>query len=675
MLAGVWLLAAAQNIAGEAQAADESQQVIVVTGERVRRPLKETPSSVRVIGERELDAMSADRVEAVLAGIPNVRVAGGSQAPNIRGQDTTGVLNNLAAFLGGTRPRATLEVDGRALGFQEYVFGASPLWDVKQVEVFRSPLTVTHGRNSIAGGIVVTTNEPAFEWESRGRLIAGSFETREAAALVSGPIVADQLAFRLAGQVRHARTTSKLADVHRGADPNNDDHALVRLRLLAQPRGLPDWKLMATAVHSYSQAPQDVLTLRPFRRREWPFGGYGIFGVKVDAGILQASGKLGNATVDGILTGARTRTRRFAEPGRGESRARLGDLSAQLYGSWKPAEVLTLRGGVHALDSRFRQRIDLTNFTGSIGQFRDHQRSFGAFAEAELALTDRLSVTGGGRYQTDRQRRVGGLTGFVSGTIDLDARFSASLPKVSASYALTPRLKTGLLVQKAYNPGGGTLALDTGALDAFKAEHLWNYEAFLKGDPGSSGVSLGANLFYNDIRNAQRAVAIPIILPDGDRDFLIRYNNVPRAASYGAEVEVGWRATRSLRLGAAVGLLRTRIRSRENSDGEIIGREFERSPRFTAAASADWSPAERVRLSAQLRHHSGYFSDDFNLPELRVRRGTIVDAKASYDLGPFTLFGYVRNLFDRLQVSYRVDPDVANLEDPRSLGIGVEGRF
>ena len=114
-------------------------QAIIVTGERVQRSLKETASSVAVVDEAAIEASGADRVEDVLAAIPNVQLGSGSEGPAIRGLDTTGPLAALPAFLGGNRPRTTFIVDGRPVTYSEFVFGAFPVWDVKRIEVFRSP--------------------------------------------------------------------------------------------------------------------------------------------------------------------------------------------------------------------------------------------------------------------------------------------------------------------------------------------------------------------------------------------------------------------------------------------------------------------------------------------------------------------------------------------------------
>ncbi len=65
------------------------------------------------------------------------------------------------------RPCTTLIDDGRRDTYNEFVFGAAPVWDVNRVEVFRSPQTTTQGQNSIAGAIFVYSNDPTVEPSAR----------------------------------------------------------------------------------------------------------------------------------------------------------------------------------------------------------------------------------------------------------------------------------------------------------------------------------------------------------------------------------------------------------------------------------------------------------------------------------------------------------------------------
>ena len=124
-------LAATGDVPPKPLDADE----IIVTGERVRRSVRDTPSSVAVIDQSDMEANGADRVDQLLALIPNVQLGNGSQGPAIRGMDSTGPLSSLPAFLGGNRPRTSLIVDGRPVTYNEFVFGTFPLWDLDRIDV------------------------------------------------------------------------------------------------------------------------------------------------------------------------------------------------------------------------------------------------------------------------------------------------------------------------------------------------------------------------------------------------------------------------------------------------------------------------------------------------------------------------------------------------------------
>ena len=188
-------LAAIAASQGAESPSDEASRDIIVTGERVPRTLRETSSSVAVINETEIEANGANRVDQILALIPNVQLGNGSQGPTIRGLDTTGPLSALPAFLGGNRPRTTVIVDGRPVSYNEFVFGTFPVWDVQRLEVFRTPQTTTQGQNSIAGAIFVNTNDPSARPEFRARVIFGDFRTRQISAVASAPIMGEDVAF------------------------------------------------------------------------------------------------------------------------------------------------------------------------------------------------------------------------------------------------------------------------------------------------------------------------------------------------------------------------------------------------------------------------------------------------------------------------------------------------
>ena len=652
---------------------------IIVTGERVPRALRKTASSVVVITAQEIESRTADRVAQILEMIPNVQIGSGAEGPAIRGQDSTGVVRELFAFLGGTRPRTTLSIDGRAATFNEYVTGAASIWDVERVEVFRSPQTTTQGRNSIAGAIFVISKDPTFTWESRGRVSIGSFEERQASAVLSGPILGDQLALRVSGDIKLGRNSSDMADGIIGADIDRDNHGLARIKLLAQPGAFPGLRMEASFVHVESQAPQFEAVRVPFEERRSPLleRTNGVIRTNVDSVTALINYELGPAlTSRTTLSYGDALVQRFGLPGLGRTRVESKDHSAETTLDWQPAFPFKAITGVHYLAMRQRQSIDITGLGIGIGGFRDRQRSVGLFGEATWRPATWIAITGGLRYQHDFQDRDGQVGPVERGiTVDYRQGFDAWLPKVSVAVDLAEQVTGGLLMQRAFNPGGTTVNLATRRQDSFDPERLWNYEAFVRSSFARQRGTLAANLFYNAISEGQRPQTIEFIAPDGKPFTTTEIANAPSARSYGFELELGWRLSSRLSSRLGVGLLRTQIRRTLSFSDPLLHKDFARSPNFSATAAVDWQPIDALRLTAQLRTGSDYFSDDANTPNRRIDGSTVVNFRGAHSLGRFAIFAYARNAFNAFYLTNLATSTFGTAGDPRQVGIGVETRF
>jgi iron complex outermembrane recepter protein len=670
---GALLLVAAEAAAAAEQTARQAPDTIVVTGERVKRSIKDTASSVAVATSREIEASSADRIEQMLELVPNVQISSGGEGPTIRGQDTTGPTRDLPAFLGGTRPRTTLIVDGRAVTFNEFVFGTSPLWDVDRIELFRTPQTTTQGRNSIGGAIFVTTTDPSFAPEYSARAIVADAHTRQLSAALGGPLIPGQLAWRASGDYRDSRGSSRIADVVAGANPNIDRYGLLRFKLLATPSAVRGARAELTLSHTKSKSPQIEGVRAPFRERRDPIDGYGTFHTTVNSVAASFGLDREGFGFNAVLTGGDSRIRRFAPPGLGETQIHSRDWSGEAIMKWAPVTAVQAFAGVSRYGSRFSQYIDLSQLAG-VGRFRDHQQSSGLFGELNWHLAAHATLTGGLRYQQDRQDRVGALLAASPIALDYHRGFEAWLPKVSFAYDFTPHVRAGVLVERAYNPGGTTLRFDTGQADDFGAERPWDYELFTRASMLADAVTLSANAFYYDQRNAQRAQPIGIVAPTGAIVTFADLFNVPKARTYGLETDVRWRASSRLSVRGSIGLLRTKVVD-AGPMIEFAGKTFQRSPRFSASAAVEWNPVKPLHLSAQLRHNSSYFSDELNTSSRQVDGWTKADARAEWETGKVRLFVYARNLFDKFYLTYLLAPTFATAGDPRQVGLGMEARF
>lgn len=666
----------------DAQPQARGRHEIVVTGERTSRTAMETASSVVALDSQAIEDLAApDRVDQLLQTIPNVQLGSGGEGPTIRGQDSTGVVRDLPAFLSGTRPRTTIRIDGRSATYYELAFGLQSIWDLDRIEVFRSPQTTTQGRNSIGGAIFVETTNPAFDWEGRFRFTAGDYETRQVSGVFSGPIISDELAFRLTGDLRRSRTSSEIANGAVGIDPNRDDSDLVRLKLLAVPKGLPDTSLTLTYSHGRSQMPQIEGIDQPYRERRDLNAIYGVFVIRTNAltGRFSYQPAQDFEALATVSLG-KADVRRHPRPGLGDAHIKARDFSFEPVIAWRSGQGHDLTGGFNYTRSTLDQSIILTAFPrvqGS-GVFSDVQNSLGVFGEATVALSAKLGLTTGLRYQQDKQVRQGLLAGNVIFLpVDYDRTFRALLPKLSLAWDVTSRLRLGALAQRASNPGGLNLNTATGQVDDFGAESLWDFELFARARLADESLTLSANLFDYEILNAQRTQSVAVPLANGQSFISDRVENAPRAWTRGLELELGWVPSQRFRLQGAIGLLDTRITRTILASDPTLGKEFQRSPHFSGSASVAWMPHDRFTISAQARHNSSYFSDDQETAVRRINGSTMIDAKASWSWRNLTISGYARNLFDEFHLTYKfLPPDLdATAGDPRELGLSLEMGF
>lgn len=674
------ILAAAPTTYSARAEVDELQQIIV-TGERVARTTHETASSVTVVdGARLAEAAALDRVEQVLQLVPNVQLGSGGDGPVIRGQDSTGVVRDLPAFLSGTRPRATIRVDGRSATYYELAFGLTSIWDVGRVEVFRSPQTTTQGRNSIGGAIFVETNDPTFNWEEKVRLIAGDYDTGQVSGAISGPIVGDEVAMRLSGDLRRSRTSSQMTSPVIGIDPNKDASELVRAKFLVKPSNLPDTRVVLAYSHGHSQMPQIEGIKQPYKDRRDPNATYGIFSITVDSltGRIayQPAGKF-EARV--TLSYGRADAQRHAPSGVGEAEIDARDFSLEPVFAWHSDAGWNLTGGLNYTRAIQDQTINLAAFplVRGTGAFSDTQNSLGFFGEGDIPLAPTATLTLGLRYQYDKQVRQGLLDGNVLNLqVNYDRTFTAWLPKASIAWDVTSGLRIGALAQRASNPGGVNLNAAAAKVETFSGESLWDFELFARAQLAESRLMLSANAFRYEMTDAQRSTAIPVVLLDGRVTTIVRVDNAPHAWSMGSEIELDWQPSSKLRLRGAFGVLDTKITQTVDPSDFTLGKQFQRSPHFTVSASVAWKPISSVMLFAQARHNSSYFSDDQETAARRVNGSTTVDARASWAWRGFAVFSYVRNLFDEFHLTYiSASTAGATAGDPRELGVGLEARF
>jgi iron complex outermembrane receptor protein len=202
--------------------------VIIVTARRRQETAQEVPLAISVI--------RADSIEST----GNFNVVKLQQlAPTL--QVYTSNPRNTAVNIRGLGVPFGLTSDGFEQGVGIYlddVYNARvaaatfDFLDVEQVEVLRGPQGSLYGKNTTAGAINITTNQPTFDFEGRAEVSFGNLNLKQAKAAVSGPIT-DKIAARIAVATTSRRGT--IFNVTSDRYINEQDNLGLRGIVLFQP--------------------------------------------------------------------------------------------------------------------------------------------------------------------------------------------------------------------------------------------------------------------------------------------------------------------------------------------------------------------------------------------------------------------------------------------------------
>ena len=285
--------------------------------------------------------------------------------------------------------------------------------------------------------------------------------------------------------------------------PRADELLNIRGKLLFEPSAVDGLSVLVTYAHNEAGRPQTEDVGIPFEDLIRDNQATSYFEVESDSVVAKATLTLNdNFSLRNTTTYADVLAERKAPPGTGDAALRLEEISNEFIINYvSDDEASDGLFGIYYLSSDGDDFLDLTDFGLGGGDFVDESDSFGVFGEFNLALTDRLIVTAGGRYQRDRQVRSGG---FGPIGVDFDFEFDAFLPKFGLAYDVSEDLRLGAIVQRGYNPGGETFSFTSFETETFSEEFLWNYEAYARGTFLDGRLTANANVYYTDFENAQR---------------------------------------------------------------------------------------------------------------------------------------------------------------------------
>ncbi|MEN8721610.1 MAG: TonB-dependent receptor [Alphaproteobacteria bacterium] len=195
---------------------------IVVVAQKRAEDAQDVPLSITALGGEDLKENNVNDVGALASFVPNMEVI---VTPTINLISMRGLGSGYNK--GFEQSVATL-VDEVYYGRASYL--SNGLLDLEVVEVLRGPQGTLFGKNSVAGALHFRTASPDYDWGVSGDVLYGERNELRVGGTLTGPIIEDRIAFRVAVQ-KHDRD-GDMYNVTRDKYERNINNRNARAKLL-----------------------------------------------------------------------------------------------------------------------------------------------------------------------------------------------------------------------------------------------------------------------------------------------------------------------------------------------------------------------------------------------------------------------------------------------------------
>ncbi|MEG3756179.1 TonB-dependent receptor [Psychromonas arctica] len=662
-------------LSGQVMAEEPSHtEVMIVTGEKMDRDIKDTTTAVTVIHGEDIDKTGAKTVNDVVIQAPNV-VTSGFGSVNIRGVNGSGAATGFYAIRSGARQRVDTNVDGVSDAFTGYNFSGSGVWDVQQVEVLRGPQSTTQGENSIGGAVTVKTNDPTFAPEYAIRGGAEIYENgnvmKNVALMASGPIN-DELAYRFAFDGTDGQSYITYDGDSIPVDPEDSQNLNFRGKLLWEPAFNEDLSIKLTT--NYRKADGNYLnwanwdggtgyedeTLTLGTNYNEYLGRDYSYNTRIqDSDVYNISSEINyriNSQVISKTLISYNNQRNIFDQYPTEQTYNFKDKTAKIESqlTFTPTDS-QIDGFVGIMAADRENTVSSESYST---QGKTDETRIGVFGEMNYYINDQFTVTTGARVQREKQHREFSAT-YVTNEIDNDIQDTYLLPKLAFTYSPVEDTTFGISVRQGYNSGGLGYYNYGGASEVYtyESESVTAYELSAK-TAFNNSTTINTAIFYNDYSDYQ-----------GISDYKI--TNVDEAHTMGLEVEVAHWLTDSLEVRPAIGLLKTKV----DNDDTFGGNELSNAPDFNASLALTQYVGENLTLGADVTYVSEYYSDLDNTDDYKAGDYAIIGTSVDYTIGDLLISGYITNLTDE-DIVYLINGGYrASVGQSRTVGLNLTYRM
>lgn len=572
-------------MAGQAWAQDTQVEEIVVTAQKREQNLQDVPVAVSAFGSAQLEAQAIQSLTDLSSKAPNVVLAPVGAYPYASAFFIRGL--GFADVESTSEPSVGVEMNGVYLARNSGAL--QDLFDIDSVEILRGPQGTLYGRNTIGGVVSVRTKRPTVGQDFSGAIqgVVGDHGRQEARLALNIPM-GDIFAAR--AMVLYKNTDGYTHNETLGKDVGDNETLSGRFTMVLKPSDFFDATLVADFDRErgsggnfrnaslpgnvyYNFSPDTgspVFTPAQIAAAKDP---YKIYGNTPTYANIDTWGVAftANWNLDiGTLTSI-TSYREFDDVAQSDFDASpvnfyyaLRDQTHEQF-----SQEVRLAGDIgDKVDYVFgvyylNQNYHITNTQGGLiyGGGSSPQiasqtnKAWAVFGQADYHLTDRLTITAGGRYSYE-EKEFTNQPVFVPVASVFSSDWDNFSPKVGVNYEFTPLIMGYASWSKGFRSGGynGRASTDTSA-GPYGAEEVESIEVGLKAELFDRRLRLNGAIFsstYSDMQVSSQNLTLL-----GIYESLV--TNAGEAKIEGVELEGLWVVGGGFRINANVAYLDARF--------------------------------------------------------------------------------------------------------------------
>ncbi|MEM9758432.1 MAG: TonB-dependent receptor [Pseudomonadota bacterium] len=669
---------------------------VYVYGTKQNLTLQKTDVSVELYTAERMEDEVVFTIDDILQRTPNVAVDNVGLSYSIRGVSTDGIGG------AGTGSTTQIYLDGVPLSGVA-LNGLQSLWDLAQVEVLRGPQSTIQGRNAVAGAILAYSQDPSYEWSGKARLHGATQDVVNASFAVGGPIIDDQVAFRIAYDEQSFQ--GDIQEISTGFDQQYYDVYTARAKLLIEPEAIPDLRVELTGEIADTESADFNFAIAPVPFDDPAFADFDPFGgithtrinfsdIETDKFIADINYSFDEHwTLIGLATWEETFQGRRLTIGLPEaidlplspSESTTETVSYELRAAFNYERISGWFGAYYFEAESEGEGTTLITLAG-VGlpvepidsvlaittSSPSRTTNEAIFADVTIDLNDRWALNLGARYD---QESVGDNP--TSGTVTADPEscilfgavpcavfaagfapnepalpndFEAFLPRAGLTYQFDDERSISFNVARGYRAGGVRSFLDpqTGmnVINEFDPEFVTNYELAFRSRWLDNRMTVNANLFYTEWEDQQ--VVVPSAFLDSR---LALVENAGESEVYGMELSVSYQASEDLNVYATLGLLETEFLDFPFAEvpgpfENIAGNSFNNAPNTTFSAGLSYDHPSGLYTNWNVSYRGEQYSEIANLSVNEVESATLVNARLGYRRDKWNIYAFANNLFD-----------------------------